>query len=295
MKVALTILILLAVGLAGCADGTPGDAGLDEFDGDDGDLKATKTTGVIRGVVVDDTITPVADAIIRIKSLSLETATNADGRFGFEDLQPGTYFVEATKARYDTKQTSVVVEAAVDKPDIVRLQIAIIPGTEPLVEPLKFNGHLTCGAAIFATSVGCTTLPLVASQIGDQSVFDHSFTDEPTHVQAELMWENTQAAAGMFIWEITPGGNTHIGYRETTYSPALAYLNNATIEANRDSIMDEGGIALRFFGGPHELCGGIYGFGCGVTIDQSATAYVHVFYNMAVMEGWRFTTNGDHP
>ncbi len=291
----MTVLCLLAAVLAGCADPPTGSSDGDEFQEYEEDLKATKTTGVIRGVVVDASISPIAEAVVTIKSLSLTTTTNSQGLFGFDDLEPGNYFVEATKARHTKIQASVQVVAGVDKPDIVRMQIEVIPGAEPLIEPLKFNGHLTCGAAIFATSVGCTTLAIIADQIGDQSIFYHSFETEPNHVQAELVWENTQPAAGMFIWEITPGGNTHIGYRETTYSPALAYLNNATIEANRDGIMDDGGIALRFFGGPHELCTGIYGFGCGLTLDQSATAYVHNFYNVPVIEGWRFTSDGDHP
>ncbi len=293
MKVALTLLMLAAVTLSGCSESDPAPADEDDFQDFDDDLEATSSTGIIRGVIVDAAITPIADATVTIKSLGLSTTSSDQGLFGFADLEPGTYFLEATKAAHTKVQASVPVEAGVAKPDIVRMQIEKIPGLEPMVEPLKFNGYLTCGAAVFATSVGCTTFPIVASQIGDQSVFYHAFDSEPQHVQAELVWESTQAAAGMFIWEITPGGNTHIGYRETSYSPALAYLDNATIEANRDGIMDDGGIALRFFGGPHELCTGIYGFGCGVTIDQSATVYMHNCYNLDVLEGWRYTSDGD--
>ncbi len=294
MKAFLALLMFALVSLAGCADSAPPAA--DEGpDGYDDDLEATKDTGIIRGVVVDGTVTPIAGATVVIKSLGLSTTSNEQGLFGFKDLEPGTYFIEASKTAYTTIQANVAVVAGVNNPDVVRIQIDRIPGLEPLIEPLKWNGYLTCGAAVFATSVGCTTFPIVAEQIGDQSIFYHSFANEPNHVQSELVWESTQAAAGMLIWEITPGGNTHIGYRETTYSPALAYLNNATIEANRDNIMDEGGIAFRYFGGPHELCTGIYGFGCGLTIDQPTTIYTHLFYNVPFSEGWRYTTNGDHP
>ncbi len=295
MRALLVTLLMACVAFAGCADS--GVESIDDTDQqfEDKGLKATATTGVIRGVVVDESITPIAEATIKIKSLGLETTSDENGLFGFSDLEPGAYFLDVTKTAFVGAQTSATVVAGEDKPELVRVMISFDPGAVPFVDALVYKGHLTCGAAIFVTSVGCTTLALVAEQIGDQSIFTQTFTEVPSHAQGELVWKNTQTLAGRFIWEITPGGNTHMGYRETEHSPALAYIDNETIAANLGDIMDENGIKWRFFGGSHDACHGIYGFGCGVTLEQSAEAFIHTFYNMQPNEGWRFTVDGEHP
>lgn len=288
----LVALILTAVALAGCADAQePAQPDEPEVEFTQ-ELEATETTGVIRGVVFDEAIVPVEGAIVTVAGTELSAETGADGLFGFEGVEPGTYFVNVEKVAYTPIQTNVQVIAGDDEPELVRAMIVAIPGLMPYVEALTFKGHLSCGAAIVLTSVGCTTFGPVANEIGDQSIFPVSFATKPEHFQAELVWKNTQLLAGRFIWEITPGGNTHIGYRETEHSPALAYLDTETIDGNEDGIMDDGGINLRFFGGPHDLCNPGVGFGCGVTLDQSAEVYAHAFYNTQPAEGWRFTSDG---
>jgi len=61
---------------------------------------------------------------------------------------------------------------------------------------------------------------------------------------------------------------------------------NSTLDPDR-------GIAYRFFGGPHPLCKVDGTFGCGLTVQQRADAYMHHFYNFVPPEGWRFTVDGD--
>lgn len=206
-------------------------------------------------------------------------------------------------------QASTTVNAGVSDPPLVRVLMERDPSSEPFMVSLSYNGHLTCGVAIFVTSVGCTTLQDVANAAGDASIFYHSFEGlEPQHIQGELVWQNTQPLAGKFIWEIVGDGNDHIGYRETEYSPALAYVNATVIDEQRAAIMDEGGIAFRFFGGPMEACQmptdpapppppppfQRWSFGCGVTLDQAADVYAQVFYNYAPPEDWRFTSDGEY-
>ncbi len=298
MRAILVAVLMASVALAGCADSSSAQVDETEQKFEEKGLEATADTGVIRGVVVDAQINPIADVTVRLLGTELETTSDAEGLFGFGDLEPGFYNIEASKTGYTTSKIQEVVEAGVDKPPIVRIVISIDEGSIPYIEPLTFNGHLTCGVAIFATSVGCTTFAIVAQQIGDQSIFQQKFSTQPDHVQGELVWDNTQLLAGRFIWEITPGGNSHIGYRETEHSPALAYLDNETIAQHADVIMDDNGINWRFFGGPHDLCPGTgypNSFGCGVTLEQSAEVYIHAFYNMQPDEGWRFTSDGEHP
>ncbi len=303
---ALTLTFLLfAVALAGCAEGSPKETGSDEnLEGID--VKASDTTGVIRGIVVDSAIVPVANAVVSIQSLGINTTSNANGAFGFQDLAPGTYFIEAQKPGFSTVQNSVEVVAGVDEPPVLKLLMTILPGTAPYIEGISMAGYLTCGVAVFATSVGCTTFGFVADAINDQSIFSVDYAQPPQWVQGELVWEATQPLAGAFIWEIVrseepSSPQPHIGYRETQGSPALAYLNE-TVTAEHAAWIVEKGLDFRFFGGPHELCqipvarppgtpvG--WGFGCGVTLEQEAEVFVHNFYNFSPAEGWRFTNDG---
>lgn len=302
-------LLLVAVALAGCADG----AGEPPGGGDpalrDLDLRATEDTGVIRGIVIDASVTPVAGATVTLQGSGASTTTNGNGAFGFSGLEPGSYFLTVEKPGFATVQSSTSVVAGVDEPPVLKVLLERIPGTQPFVEDLFLAGYLTCGAAVFATSVGCTTFGPVADAVGDQSIFSVDYTQAPQWVQGELVWEATQPAAGAFIWEIvrseepqTP--QPHIGYRETRESPALAYLNG-TVTAEHAEWIVEKGLDFRFFGGPHELCripaeppaGSPVGwrFGCGLTLEQEAEVFVHNFYNFSPAEGWRFTVDGAHP
>lgn len=295
----LTIICLLsAVALAGCTDGgaeTPqGDPALDDLD-----LQASDSTGIIRGIVIDASITPVVGATVTIQGSGASTTTNENGAFGFGDLEPGTYFLDAEKPGFASVQTSTEVVAGIDQPPVLKILMEAVPGTAPFVQDIYLRGYLTCGAAVFATSVGCTTFGPVADAIGDQSIFSVDFDLLPRWVQGELVWDATQPAAGAFIWEIvrseepqTP--QPHIGYRETKVSPALAYLNETVVAEHGEWILDKG-VDFRFFGGPHPLCEGIYGFGCGLTLEQEVEIFIHNFYNFSPDEGWRFTADGAHP
>jgi hypothetical protein len=288
---------VVALLLAGCT-GAPTDdaaAGTD-VDFDDLELAASATTGIIRGVVVDQAIRPIANASVTVQPGDLKASTTADGLFGFDGLEPGTYFITSTALGHDEAQSSTDVVAGVTEPAIVRVLLNQVPGTQPYVDVLHFEGFLTFGAAIFATSVGTTIYPTLSESLSDTSIWTVKYDRLPMWAQGELVWEQTQAAGGEFIWEMTDTSNTHYGYRETTSSPALAYWNTTVIEDREESTLDpERGIAYRFFGGPHPLCKDPLGatFGCGLTVQQRADVYVHSFYNFVPPEGWRFTVDGD--
>src|SRR5688572_25608227 len=92
-------LMLFLAGCSGSADSDDADQppapGDDAFKG----LVATDTTGVIRGIVVDQTIRPLGGALVettvpekgKVSATSLE-----DGSFGFDKLPEGTYFLRVT-------------------------------------------------------------------------------------------------------------------------------------------------------------------------------------------------------
>lgn len=286
--------LVLVVGLAGCA-GTVVTPPVQQETVDFGSVEATATTGVIRGVVIDEAIRPVFGATVQIASLGANATTNDNGAFSFDGLQPGTYFLQVSKRAFTSIQTSVDVVAGVNEPPIVKVALQSVPSLQPYVDALSYSGFLSFGVAVIATSIGTTVFGPLGEALGDRSIWVVKYDTLPMWAQGELVWTHTQPAGGELIWEMTDTSNTPAGYRETTASPALAYWNTTVIEDRNETTLDpERGIAFRFFGGPHPLCKPIF-FGCGVTLQQRADAYIHNFYNFAPNEGWRFTKDGDHP
>jgi hypothetical protein len=95
MRVVALVALLAAALLAGCSGSNPSDKSSTEPTFDDLGLQATSSTGVIRGVVVDDAIRPVAGATVSLTGESTgETVSTAAGTFGFDALAPGTYFLK---------------------------------------------------------------------------------------------------------------------------------------------------------------------------------------------------------
>lgn len=289
-------LVLVCLVLAGCSS-PPSKPRAAEAKVDYG-VEATATTGVIRGVVIDEAVRPLNNVTVFLLSANKTAVTKRDGAFGFEGLEPGTYFVHASKFGFEAIQTNVDVVAGDSEPAITKMTLKAVPSLQPYVEPFSSSAFITCGAAVILTSVGCNTFPDVGEAIGDRVYFRFEFATLPWWTQGELVWDQTQPAGGGMIWEIVdpnyPGSpQPHTGYRETAASPALAYINTTLLEENRDWVLGEGnGVLYRIFAGPHPTCTGV-GFGCGVTLQQKMEMYVHNFYNFAPPDGWRFTVDGD--
>src|SRR5688572_17724784 len=97
---ALAALALLAGALlAGCSSSSNDSPSEDGPTFDDLGLEATSSTGVIRGLVVDEAIRPVEGARVRLQGgdAPSEALTTDLGTFGFEGLAPGTYFLSVSK------------------------------------------------------------------------------------------------------------------------------------------------------------------------------------------------------
>ncbi|MEK6975085.1 MAG: carboxypeptidase-like regulatory domain-containing protein [Candidatus Thermoplasmatota archaeon] len=287
-------LVALSLVVAGCS-GDPSTSSQPPEEDIDYGVEATATTGVIRGLVIDEAIRPLAGVNVTIAALERLATTGNDGEFGFDGLEPGTYFLSASKKGFAPIQTSAEVVAGDSTPPITKISLVAVPTEQPYVESHALAGYLSFGAAIFATSIGTTINDDLADTMGDRSIWTLTFTQLPMWAQGELVWDQTQPAGGEFIWEMTDTSNTHYGYRETTTSPALAYWNTTVLIDHNETTLDpDDGIAYRFFGGPHPLCKDPFGatFGCGVTVQQKADAYIHNFFNFAPPEGWRFTVDG---
>lgn len=152
MRLPILAAALLLAGLAGCAakTGGPSASGLSTTNFSDLGATGSASTGVLVGVVVDEAIRPVKDAKVELRAPdggNQSKLTDAQGRFAFGSLAPGTYFLRVTQPQYAPAQTSAEVVAGVASPPAVRIQLARLFSQQPYSEQIKFDGYLSCSVS----------------------------------------------------------------------------------------------------------------------------------------------------
>lgn len=312
----LAVALFASLALAGCSDG--GKASTDAAeDIDFGGVQATDTTGIIRGLVVDEAIRPLVGAEVALAESGQPNRTavsGVDGQFAFAGLAPGEYFLTVSLVNYTTASAQATVVAGDNEPPVTKVLLQRLASSRPYVDTISKAGFITFGASIGITSIGSTFFGGIGD---DDAIWNVAFTQVPTWAQGELVWDQTQQAGGMLIWEMVHGGtNDFHGHRETKESPALAYWPTSDL-LNESANITADGIDYRFFGGPHPAlaphsAGGPFPpedqcpviptvvlgnrnpcrFGFGLTFQQRADGYIHNFYNFAPPAGWRFTVDG---
>lgn len=221
------VLVLLGALLAGCSD-SGGGSGEDDFD--DYDVKVDDKTGVILGVVVDASITPVVDATVRLEPGALEATTDREGRFAFDDLEPGPYFVEARKPGYIAAEQGVEVEAGVARPDIIKILLEPDPETVPFVATTKFDGFIECSFTLFLVSFAACS---IAEDFNNDVFIDFvSFEPNAKWIQSEMVWDSTQALGdSMQLSYDDPSTGAQVRMNASAgTSPLLVTLNDSVIE-----------------------------------------------------------------
>lgn len=287
-----TVLLLLgATVLAGCASET--EAPVDDFPAFDEDLQATEDTGVIRGVVVDETITPIVGATVALVGRDASTESNADGAFGFADLAPGFYNVEVSKLGYGTTQTQTEVVAAVDTPPVVRVVLQADPSSTPAAVGLVWNGYYTCSVS---GANACAIVDIVLDIGGQGDILKDdtntriAIARPPSWYQSELVWEANQVLAKELTFKMEIHQNAdefdYYGVRDSIgESPLLHTLSPEEIAEHK--VGNSTGVLHRIFPGDSPES--------AVFVQQDFTIYSHEFYNYAPPEGWRFTDDSQVP
>lgn len=213
-------LLLLATALAGCAgDGPPAGA-----------EGATATTGILQGIVVDDSIRPVLNASIRAAGNggTFNASTGADGLFRIAGVPPGSYLVEASKPGHMAHQVAVDVRAGVDEPELARLQLAFEPSSVPYANVYKYEGFYECGlyAVRVCSNVNIATWIVVCANTGvcvgnvtaDHSLFFQALEPGLDFIQTEMSWSPTSSTGEALAFLI--GGGSEAELREGVNLPA---------------------------------------------------------------------------
>lgn len=307
----LIALLLVATTLAGCSD-----APAVTDDGPDFgelDVVPTATTGVIRGLVVDETIAPIAGAKVVIVGETKETTSNDAGLFGFRDLEAGTYFLEISKSGYASVQQSAEVSAAIE-PAITKVQLIRIPGTEPAFVQHSYEGYIACGLQAGNRLIGadvCNPVGLHGEDDADPLLFIDG--GPPDFYQSEITWEHTQE----FGRQLTSTQYTcddascdrAIGSPDRFCqvwgpAPLLCRVTPAAGWGNADGTGGGEGIATSRLGAEPgggyvvemradcTVCVPATALGVGLILEQNFLLYNHLFYNFEPAEEWRFLTDG---
>jgi hypothetical protein len=309
MRAALASMALLLslTALAGCASHSPQKAPGQDFS--NLGLQATATTGVLRGVVVDQAIRPVAGVAIALSGpATANGTTDAQGVFGFDGLQPGTYFVHASKAGFVPAQSSADVVAGVAQPAAVKILLNADKSTAPYVATYAFDGYIECSFSLVAVGFAACS---EESSLNDRFIVNYTLDKPPQWVQSEMSWESTQAANPALDVVYSYQGNTTLltNWKEDRGPSPLLLQANETDSA-KAGLGTSNDLLIRVFNEPingtrpsdpvggddcvdRPQLGGCL-TGVGATIEQSFTIITNVFYGVVPDPSWRYVQDGPY-
>lgn len=269
------------------------------------ELESTETTGVLRGVVVDEAVRPLAGVQVSITGPGQHNATTTEsGAFGFEGLEPGTYFLQASKLGFGTQQQSQDVVAGVDEPPLVRFQLTADPSTQPFVAAFVFEGYIMCSFSLVAAGYAA------CSQVGAVSTDNFDVTYEldriPDWLQSEMVWDSTQTASDGLSMSYSASGDGALltNWADAGGSSPITIQTNRTLNEQWD-IGNGTDLYIRIFNEPIEgtrpsdpvngddcvdrpvLSG--CATGVGLTLQQQFSIYTHAFFGYAPDPSWRFS------
>ncbi|MEK6976416.1 MAG: carboxypeptidase-like regulatory domain-containing protein [Candidatus Thermoplasmatota archaeon] len=275
LRAVATLALLLTAILAGCsADPSPANSAQEPeaFE----DVEVTDTTGAIRGYVVNEAIVPIADVVVRLTGGANQT-TDAEGAFVFNGLEPGDYFVSASKLGYTTQQASATVVAG-EEPPITKIMLPADKNSAPFATQQTWDGFIMCAFMVANGNLGAQA----CGPLDDR--FIHWFAMDsgiPTYVQAEMVWTSTQALGNALDLEFYDGGTWH--FKVVNGESPLV------INATKDEIIEwwdanETLLPMRVWPSGAEAV--------SVAYNQQFTVYMTMFYNITPRQGWTMIEDG---
>ena len=309
MRGLLVVAFVLAAGLAGCSD--PAAPAEDEPAFETLGLEATSTTGVIRGVVVDDAVRPVAGATVTLASTGAVTTTGDDGLFGFSDLGPGTYFLQVSKVGFFATQQSADVVAAVAEPPVVKVLLKADVSYLPYANLLVYDGWIECTTSfvvlcgapntlepIFCAGAEQPPLPPLppicyGNLTNDRFTWYFHYEPNMTWMQTEMVWESSQALSVELTLEmetLSPGCEDDDYYFNVDGpSPIVWSADGSELKDTETLFGPDCPVYHSIFSGETA------GTPLGVTAEQRFRAFSTTFYQYQPPEGWSFVESGAVP
>lgn len=293
---------LLLTSLAGCAGGKGGEADpIEDADFGELDLEASSTKGLIRGVVVDEAIRPLAGAKVSLQSDAgaLETLSSEEGLFGFDELAPGTYFMVASKAGFESSQTSTEVVAGVKEPRVVRVMLSPDASfVAPFFEQFVFEGFMECStgagaAGGYVYGNVCSASPEAFPN--DKVQANYALGAAPAFVQSETVWQSTQTLSNWLSHSFHYDDASHDdGINDLQVAGPSPLVNSMEAETALEYLTGEGAesdfdLRIRVFTVATD------GTGPALTVQQRFTVYTTVFYGYEPPTGWTLWQTGAVP
>ncbi len=303
MKVALSLGVVFACLLSGCSGGggpEPTPAQFDDLQG-----RATETTGVLRGVVVDERIIPVAGATVDLRGAaeSPNQTTDEQGRFLFSDLPAGTYFLEVSSPLHQSAQTSAEVVAGEAEPRAVRVQLLRLFQQDPFSVQVVREGYFQCsqaGASAWYSSSNCSDgvfgpasrqVPELSNATEQDREWHADVAPGWQQIVFEMDWEptsdSTSTRMGMVVSTYKPTRDTAHWFAEFEGERPIRGQIDVGVEHESASgvepsmIPPEGMTNMSFFASVRED-----GFTPGVALNQQFKVYVTMFHYGLPKEGW---------
>ena len=303
MRLASLGLVALLL-LAGCSSPNQADEETSPAAFEELHLEATSPTGVIRGVVVDPAIRPLAGATITLRAEPPLTATTTDdGAFGFDGLPAGTYFLNVHKLGYLDVQQSADVMAGEAEPRIVKVILASDGKPAPFAVPYTFEGMIECGTSLVAlcggvhdgVQIACTNTPVCPPQPTNDAYSAFLAIDGvPDYLQTEMVWTSTQTLSTDMYYalryadQVTYDNGMYEDGFDSFEGPS-PLLGNVSGEDLADAeVGNRTGLVFSIFSGT-----GTYPV--GVTVGQRYAFFIHAFYGYVPPSDWRFSEDGAPP
>jgi len=274
--------VLCATLLAGCSGKAATDSNSLDQAAKDLDVQATATTGVIRGVVVDTAVRPVAGVHVMTQNggKTYQANTTAAGAFGFEGLPAGTYFLKTHKPGYADTQTSADVVAGVSDPAITKIQVAADASTQPSFDVFHFKGFLECNVAIPFFFFPCVN-PVTGQEIGnDQFSATYNVTGNVTWVHTSLVWTPTEPVGTELYMNVGTPQTEIVGY---TGGPSPQVVDISGKDAAQ---FQDGRLVLEVSGNGEQ---GL----AGAELEQDFDAYTVIFHGFAPPAGYSYWHDGE--
>lgn len=256
------------IALAGCFGG-----GKDTQDPADLTVAPEAQVGLLRGVVVDDAVRPLA-ANVTLLPLNRTTTSGPDGSFAFTDVAPGAYLVQAALDGYLGSQVSASVLAG--QASDVRVFLSKIASQEPYGLTFPFEGFVQASSGLLGA--GTQTLPPNPAGAGQcQCTFQAAAEPGLSRLVLEASWTDWMGdptGPTEFIWQVEALG-ANATAQGTGTSPLHVVLGSLDFPADGFRLGNATAFEVR-----------IYPDAVWPAVSQTYDAFLTLWYNGPPPEGW---------